>query len=176
MWLLARGSRNCLPRARALCQGISCKDSGKHQGAQTFPVPEPNVSGLSCWFCHLLPWKLGVCPLLGTLASLSARWLQLCQSLTLRVFTSLVWFPPASPAVSWLPSFVPGESVITSHNLSVLPFCTFRAMSDLSSLALEAPGPQHPYTGLSSPCSVSPACVGLSPLLGVCHSPHRAWH
>lgn len=33
--------------------------------------------------------------------SLSARWLQLCQSLTLGVCTSLEWFPPASPAVSW---------------------------------------------------------------------------
>lgn len=113
---------------------------------QTFPVPEPNVSGLSCPFCHLLPWKLGLCPLLGTLASLSARWLQLCQSLTVRVFTSLEWFPPASPAVSCGPSSIPGEIVIPSHNLSLFPFCTFGAMSDLSSLALgdtRTPAPLH---------------------------------
>lgn len=162
--MLARGSRNYLPRAPALCQGISCKDSGKHQGAQTFPVPEPNVSGLSCRFCHLHPWKLGLCPLLGTLASLSARWLQLCQSLTLRIFTSLVWFPPASPAVSWGPSSIPGESVIPSHSLSLFPFCTFRAMSDLSSLALGTPEHQHCYSVLSSLCSVSPTCP-----LSACH-------
>lgn len=65
--LLARGSQNYPPRTLVLCQGVSCKDSGKHQGVQTFQFPEPNVSGLSCWFCHLFPWKSGLCTLLQPL-------------------------------------------------------------------------------------------------------------
>lgn len=61
------GQPELSPCTLALCQGVSCKDSGKHQGVQTFQFPEPNVSGLSCWFCYLFPWKSGLCTLLQPL-------------------------------------------------------------------------------------------------------------
>lgn len=137
---------------------------------QTFPVPEPNVSGLSCWFCHLLPWKLGLCPLLEHLLSIS----QVAPALSVphpwglyitRVVSSCI------PSSFLGLSSIPGESMIPSHNLSLFSLLhIWGNVRNLSSLALgdrRTPALLHCVLVplLCVPCLSQPVTPSL-----VCHS------
>lgn len=51
------GQPEPLPHRPCSVPGNFLQEFWEASRVQMFPVPEPNVSGLRCWFCHLLPWK-----------------------------------------------------------------------------------------------------------------------
>lgn len=136
------------------------RDPGERHGVQTFPVPERNVSALSCWLCHLLPWKSGFCPLLGPFCFFHQPGDRSSGSPSLSESSHRSAASSAPSTVPWCPSSVPGVTVIPFHSLSPVPFGTAGAMPALSSPAFGTQRSllQHRPAVNFSPCSVSPAC------------------
>lgn len=126
-------------RTAVLCPpsvpGSVRRGPGERQGVQMFPVPERNVSGLGCWLCQLLPWKLGFCPLLGPFCFFHQPGDRCCGSPLLSQSSHHSAASSAPSAVPCCPSSMADVTVIPSHSPSLVPFGTAGVMPTLSSPA-----------------------------------------